>query len=84
MDNSISNFYVTLTSTASMDYFPNNTQSSYRTKLNTPLRLNGDWEVALSEICMPRTWFNIAEHNNTYTLSFEKEENMSKTKHDML
>ncbi|KAG8174954.1 hypothetical protein JTE90_002476 [Oedothorax gibbosus] len=60
--------------TASMDYFPNNTQSSYRTKLNTPLRLNGDWEVALTEICMPRTWFNIAEHNNTYTLNFEKEE----------
>lgn len=74
MDDSISNFYVTLPSTASMHYFPNNTQSLYRTKLNTPLMLNGDWEVAMSEICMPRSWFNIDEHNNTYSIVYDKEE----------
>lgn len=74
MDDTISNFYVTLPSTASLHEFPNNTQSSYRTKLNTPLVLNGDWEVALSEICMPRSWFNIDEHNNTYSLKYEREE----------
>lgn len=59
-----------------MDIFPNNTQSSYRTKLSSPLFLGGDWEVALSEICMPRNWFNVDSHNNFYSLTLEKEENI--------
>jgi len=36
--------------------------------------LNGEWEAALNEICMPRSWFNIDEHNNMYSLSYDKEE----------
>lgn len=61
-------FYVTLPSNASMQYFPQNTQSSYRTKLVSPLMLNGEWEVGLSEIFIPRNWFNIGDHNSSYTV----------------
>ncbi|GFQ70903.1 uncharacterized protein TNCT_460291 [Trichonephila clavata] len=59
-----------------MDYFPQNTQSFYRTKLSHPLLLLGDWEVALSEICIPRNWFNIGNHNNFYTILLEEERNI--------
>lgn len=65
----ISDFYVTLPSNASMQYFPRNTQSSYRTKLLSPLMLSGEWEVGISEIFIPRNWFNIADHNNDYMIN---------------
>ncbi|KAF8790008.1 hypothetical protein HNY73_005096 [Argiope bruennichi] len=71
----VKEFYVTLPSDSSMNYFPSNTQSSYRTKLSAPIILNGEWEVALSEISIPHNWFNItANHNNFYTILYEKEE----------
>ena len=43
-----------------MKYFPNNKLSTYTTKLHTPLRLQGEWEVSLVEINYPRTWYNIS------------------------
>lgn len=69
-----SDFYVTLPSNASMNYFPGNTQASYRTKLSSPLQLSEEWEVGLSEIIIPRNWFNIGEHNNDYSLTFKVEQ----------
>ena len=57
---STSQFYVTLPSTSSFKYFPDNKLSSYTTNLHTPLRLAGDWEVALVEINYPRTWYNVS------------------------
>ncbi|GBM53876.1 hypothetical protein AVEN_64806-1 [Araneus ventricosus] len=74
MDDALADFYITLPSNTNMDYFPNNTQSSYRTKLSSPLILRGEWEVALCEICIPRSWFNIGEHNNIYVISMSREE----------
>lgn len=67
-------FYVTLPSNSSMDYFPENTQSSYRTKLFSPIAISGEWEVALSEVFMPRSWFNVNSHNNRYSVTLKKEE----------
>ncbi len=55
-----SQFYVTLPSTSSFKYFPENKISSYTTRLHAPLRLKGEWEVALVEINYPRTWYNIS------------------------
>ncbi|GBM53885.1 hypothetical protein AVEN_64813-1 [Araneus ventricosus] len=72
----VKEFYVTLPSDSSMNYFPSNTQSSYRTKLSAPLLLNGEWEVALSEISIPRNWFNVGDLNNSYTALYEKEDVM--------
>ncbi|GBM05503.1 hypothetical protein AVEN_94786-1 [Araneus ventricosus] len=74
MDEALAEFYITLPSNTNMDYFPNNTQSSYRTKLSSPLILRGEWEIALCEICIPRSWFNIGEHNNANVISMSREE----------
>lgn len=40
-------FYITLPSTSSMDIFPDNTTSNYTTLLQSPLKLDGSWQVAL-------------------------------------
>ena len=49
----MSHFYLTLPSNASMKYHENNTAAKYTTQLPNALDLNGDWEVALSEIIYP-------------------------------
>ena len=43
-------FKVYLPSNASPDHFPKNTASDYRTKLNRPIELNGDWEVGIESL----------------------------------
>lgn len=52
-------FYVTLPSNASLDVYPLNRLSSFRTKLNTPLQLEGQWEVALVELIFPTPLINV-------------------------
>ena len=49
-------FYVTLFSNASQNEFPNNTLTHFTTKLKNPIRLEGNYEVALSEIMFPKNW----------------------------
>lgn len=44
------NFYLTLPSNASKDLYSKNTQSNFTVQLNPPLRLNGKYEVALTDI----------------------------------
>lgn len=74
----IDNFYVTLPSNSSMNFFPDNTQSHFRTKLSKPITLNGFWEVGLSEICIPKNWFNIGHHNNHYSVTIQREEEIKR------
>ena len=52
-------FYVTLPSNSSMDLYPQNKANHFTTKLHKPLKLDGDWDVGLSEISYPRTWYNV-------------------------
>lgn len=61
-------FYVTLISTASTNFFPENTQSTFITKINPPIQLTGNWQVALVESVIPRSWYNITKENNNYTI----------------
>lgn len=78
MEETISDFYITLPSDASMEIFPDNTQSSFRTKLSAPLVLSSDdWEVGLTEIFIPKTWYNIDTHNNTYSVTLDVEERVA-------
>ncbi|KAI8503792.1 hypothetical protein Bbelb_187630 [Branchiostoma belcheri] len=58
-------FYVTLPSDGSMDIFPENTVTNYRTKLAHPIELSGEWEVGLVEIQYPHSWRNVREGENT-------------------
>ena len=55
-------FYITLLSDSSMEYYPDNTVAKFTTKLPEAVELNGDYEVGLAEIIYPHTWCNI---NNT-------------------
>ncbi|GFQ81948.1 uncharacterized protein TNCT_607441 [Trichonephila clavata] len=68
----VNDFYVTLPSNSSLSFFPKNTQAAFRTKLARPIILSGAWEVGLSEIFVPRTWFNIGNHNNKYSITYEE------------
>ena len=54
-------FYIRLPSNSSHDYYPDNTTSSFTTKLPDELNLNGRWEVGLKEIQYPIFWYNIEE-----------------------
>ena len=55
----MTHFYLTLPSNSSMDIYPNNTLAKYTTRLHNDVSLQGEWEVGLSEIVFPKTWFNI-------------------------
>jgi len=48
------NFYVTLPSNSSVDVFPDNKKSNFTTHFNTPINLNGEYEVALTSITCTR------------------------------
>ena len=50
MLNQSSSFYVSLSSARSKDIFPNNRTNSFKNHLAREIRLDGDWEVALTEL----------------------------------
>ena len=60
-----SEFYVTLPSNRSVQYFLDNKTSNFVTKLSRTLQLDGEWEVGLAEIVYPHTWCNIREGKNS-------------------
>ena len=59
-----SQFYLTLPSNSSMEYFSANTLTNFKTKLAQPVELLGDWEVALAELQYPRSWYNLQNLSN--------------------
>ena len=54
-------FTIELVSNASGELFPNNTSSSFRKFLPEQVSLEGQWEVAISEISYPSMYQNITE-----------------------
>ena len=58
-------FYVTLPSNSSMQYFPDNKTSNFVTKLSRTLQLDGEWEVGLAKMDYPHTWYNIRKGKNS-------------------
>ena len=63
------NFPLTLTSNASMKIFPNNVPGNYKTKLSTPLNLDGEWEGSIMDVQLPYRWNNV-EKNMHFSLTF--------------
>ena len=57
-------FYLTLPSNSSMDYFPDNTLAKFITKLHAPLLLRDSWEVGLVEIIYPTSFYNVLAGSN--------------------
>ena len=64
MADDVGQFYVTLPSNSSGSYFPENTMSDFTTKLFKPIDLAGQWEVALSEMSFPYSFYNIVAPMN--------------------
>ena len=60
-----SEFYVTLPTNRSVQYFPDNKTSDLVTKLPRTLQQDGEWEVGLAEIDYPHTWHNMPEGKNS-------------------
>ena len=60
-------FHMILPSNSSMNTFLHNKATHYVTTLSKRIELNGDWEVALSEILFQRTWYHILEDDAQHT-----------------
>ena len=54
-----------------MQYFPDSKTSNFVTKLQRILQLDGEWEVGLTEIDCPHTWYNILEGKNSVEFTFQ-------------
>ena len=59
---------MTLPSNSSMTSHPENTVAQFTTVLTQPMELTGDWEIALTEICCPATWYNITSKEHWFEL----------------
>lgn len=58
-------FFVTLLSNSSMNYFPENKTSSFTVQLAEKITLNGSWSVGVAEIHYNYNFFNVSPGNNT-------------------
>lgn len=56
-----------------MNYYPDNTLTTYSTKLAQPLDLDGSWEVGLAEIQYPNSWYNIRKDEAWFTVQKRSE-----------
>ena len=63
-----SEFYVTLPSNSSTQYFLDNKTSNFVTKLSRTLQLDGEREVGLAEIDSPHTFYSKREGKNSVEL----------------
>ena len=63
-------FFLTLPSTTSYDFFPNNTAGQYNTKLPQTIDLDESYEVGLSEIQFNSSYINVAK--DACFLSYKK------------
>ena len=57
----MSSFNVELVSNASSDCYPNNTLSSFTNFLTEQTNLDGEWEIAITELSYPSLYQNITE-----------------------
>ena len=56
-------FTIELVSIASSELFPDNTLSSFTNFLPVQVNLEGQWEVAISEISYPSMYQNVTDGN---------------------
>jgi hypothetical protein len=76
-----SGFYLTLPSNASAQIYRNNQSSKYTTNFPKPIELSEAWEVGLSEITYPHSWYNIkAKDRDFYCKRFSEPAKLIKLK----
>src|SRR5215831_8234280 len=62
----MAHFYLTLPSNSSLSYYPENTLTTFTTRLANPIKLQGDWECALVEISFPCNWYTIPQDSRIF------------------
>jgi len=67
-------FYVTLPSDSSMDFYPDNTVANFTTRLASRIHLEQNYDVGLSEIIYPFSWFNFNNENKGLRVRFDETE----------
>ena len=77
--NTETSFYLTLPSNSSDATYTKNKTQSYRVQLARSLQLEGDWEVALTEIQYPHNWVTIDE-SSTFIMSIGRFDDKGKNK----
>jgi len=70
-----SKFYITHVSNSpfSKILYPCNSPQSFKIKLPFEFPLEGRWELALTDIQFPRTWFNITRDSHLFILNSRRE-----------
>lgn len=71
------NFFLTLMSNSSLDYYSENKTSSFTVHLPQKIQLNGDWVVALAELHYPYNFFNVVHGENKITIQLRKPEDIN-------
>ena len=67
----MSQFYLTLPSNSSMDYYPENIVANFKTRLANLISLEGDWDVVLYEIQYKKTWYTINYEDTRITYKYK-------------
>jgi hypothetical protein len=70
----MNNFYVTLLSNSSMEYYPNNTTSHFTVQLPKTITLEGKWVVAATDIYYQFNFLNVSEGNCRLTFNYKGDE----------
>jgi hypothetical protein len=70
-------FFVTLPSDSSAEYYPNNTVARFVTKLPEAIRLQ--YEMTLVEIIYSHNWYNVSDENkDNYWIAAANKDAMQK------
>lgn len=67
------NFYLTLMSNSSLNYYSENKTSGFTVHLPQKIRLTGEWVVALAEMHCPYNFFNVTAGENVIYIEYNPE-----------
>lgn len=67
-------FYLTLPSNSSMNFYPQNTVSNYITHLSRAIQLDGEWEVAVVGVYYPCTFLTSGQNTMIYIHAYPEED----------
>ena len=68
----MNDFYLTLPSDSSMDLYPDNTLSTFRTHLNPTISFkHEEWEMGVASLSFPTEWYNLVGTDNKMSLKIQ-------------
>lgn len=67
-------FYITLLSNSSVHNFPENKTNDFKVQLSKEIYLDGSWDVCLSDVIYPFTFFNVNDKSNKVFITYKKNE----------